>query len=388
MTTRKLRIVHCFRSPVGGIFRHVRDLAEAQVSAGHIVGIVCDSTTGGMFEERLFDTLRPLLALGVSRTPMQRHVGPGDIASAWRTLKIIKELQPDVLHGHGAKGGVYARLFGSLLRVSRSRVARVYSAHGGSLHYDETTAMGKFFFALERLMGRVTDHLLFVSEYERRVFLRKIGEPKAPDSLIYNGLHASEFDPVGTRPDAADFLYIGMMRDLKGPDIFIDALAEAGRRLGRPVSAVMVGDGEDKPRYQAQAGRFGNSAQATFLPSMPAREAFALAEVVVVPSRAEAMPYVVLEALAAGKPIIATKVGGIPEIFGNDSPALVRPDAGEIAGRMVAAIQDRAAFKASMPRLETLRSRFGADVMAGAIEQAYFAALARQSARASRERVS
>ena len=52
--TRKLRIVHCFRSPVGGIFRHVRDLTEAQVAAGHLVGIVCDSTTGGDFEERLF----------------------------------------------------------------------------------------------------------------------------------------------------------------------------------------------------------------------------------------------------------------------------------------------------------------------------------------------
>ncbi|MGO4839069.1 glycosyltransferase, partial [Rhizobiaceae sp. 2RAB30] len=163
-------MVHCFRSPVGGIFRHVRDLVEAQVAAGHSVGIVCDSTTGGTFEEKLFDGIRPMLALGVSRTPMQRHIGLGDITSAWRTLKIIKELQPDVLHGHGAKGGVYARVFGSLLRVSRSRVARLYSAHGGSLHYDETTATGKFFFALERAMERFTDHLLFVSEYERAVF--------------------------------------------------------------------------------------------------------------------------------------------------------------------------------------------------------------------------
>ena len=93
------------------------------------------------------------LALGVRRTPMQRHIGPGDIASAWRTYRIIKELRPDVLHGHGAKGGVYARLFGSLLRVSRSRVARLYSPHGGSLHYDETTPTGKLFFALERLMA-------------------------------------------------------------------------------------------------------------------------------------------------------------------------------------------------------------------------------------------
>lgn len=377
MTTRKLRIVHCFRSPVGGIFRHVRDLVEAQVAAGHTVGIVCDSTTGGAFEEKLFDGIRPMLALGVSRTPMQRHIGLGDVTSAWRTLKIIRELQPDILHGHGAKGGVYSRVFGSLLRVSRSRVARLYSAHGGSLHYDETTATGKFFFALERAMERLTDHLLFVSEYERAVFRRKIGEPNAPNSLVHNGLRATEFQPVTALPGAADFLYIGMMRDLKGPDLFIDALADASRRLGRPVTAVLVGDGDDRPRYEAQVKRLALSECAVFLKPMPAREAFALAEIVVVPSRAEAMPYIVLEALAAGKPMIATAVGGIPEIFDTDQAALVRPDSGQIAAMMADALGDFDAYKARMPKPEALRARFGADVMAASIEKAYFAALER-----------
>ena len=67
--TQSLRIVHCFRSPVGGIFRHVRDLAEAQAEAGHEVGVVCDSTTGGDYEDRLFEQIAPVLALGVKRTP-------------------------------------------------------------------------------------------------------------------------------------------------------------------------------------------------------------------------------------------------------------------------------------------------------------------------------
>ena len=216
----KLRIVHCFRSPVGGIFRHVRDLTDAQMAAGHSVGIVCDSTTGGEYEEQLFDQMRDKLALGVQRTPMQRHIGPGDLASAWRSYRIIKELQPDVIHGHGAKGGAYARLFGSLLRVSRSRVARLYSPHGGSLHYDENTLTGKLFFALERNMARFTDCLLFVSDYERRTYRRKVGEPPIPNVLVYNGLRATEFEPVPAAVDAADLLYIGMMRDLKGPDLF------------------------------------------------------------------------------------------------------------------------------------------------------------------------
>ncbi len=374
-TPARLRIVHCFRSPVGGIFRHVRDLAEAQAAAGHEVGIVCDSTTGGRLEERLFEELKPTLALGVSRTPMQRHVGPGDVAAALRGYRIIKELRPDVLHGHGAKGGAYARVFGSLLRVYRYRVARLYTAHGGSLHYDETTFSGRLFFSLERMMERFTDHLLFVSNYERQAFRRKVGEPRPPSSLVYNGLRDSEFEAVQLAPDAADFLYIGMMRDLKGPDLFIDALAQAEMRLKRTLSAVMVGAGDDLQRYKEQVSRLGLDDRIRFLDPMPARQAFALAGIVVVPSRAEAMPYIVLEALAASKPLIATAVGGIPEIFGEGSPALVQPDASELAARMADAMADPSAFKAQMPDIADLRSRFGVEVMAAKIEQAYFSAL-------------
>lgn len=353
----------------------MRDLTEAQVAAGHAVGIVCDSTTGGDFEEHLFEQMKGKMALGIHRTPMQRHVGPGDLASAWRTFGLIKGLRPDVLHGHGAKGGAYARLFGSLLRVSRSRVARLYSPHGGSLHYDETTATGKLFFALERFMARFTDYLLFVSDYERQTYHRKVGEPPIPNNLVYNGLSAAEFEPVRTEQNAADVLYIGMMRDLKGPDIFIDALVLAGTRLGRPVKAVMVGDGDDLPRYHAQVKRLGLEGHTRFLPPMPARKAFALAELVIVPSRAEAMPYIVLETLAAGKSMIATAVGGIPEIFGAGSPALIRPDPRELSNRMSAALADLNAYGSLMPDSADLKTRFGADVMAAAIETAYFAAL-------------
>lgn len=373
---RKLRIVHCFRSPVGGIFRHVRDLTEAQVAAGHSVGIICDSTTGGEHEERLFEAVVPLLELGIRRTPMQRHIGPGDIAAAWRTYKIIKELRPDVLHGHGAKGGIYARAFGSLLRVSRYCVARLYSPHGGSLHYDERTVTGKLFFGVERLMEHFTDHLLFVSDYERRTFYRKVGKPRVPNSLVYNGLREAEFEPVVPHKDAADFLYIGMMRDLKGPDLFIDALAQLRQRLGRDITAVMVGDGQDLPRYRAQVENLGLSQQVRFMAPMPASRAFALARCVVVPSRAEAMPYIVLETLAAAMPIVATAVGGIPEILGPSSPALVSPDAGEISEKMLWAVRAPTAHAASMPSSCDLKAHFSVGVMAANVEKAYLSALA------------
>lgn len=371
----KLRIVHCFRSPLGGIFRHVRDLTEAQAAAGHSVGIVCDSSTGGAFEDALFEQVAPNLALGIHRTPMQRHIGIGDAIAAWKTFGIIRELQPDVLHGHGAKGGAYARLFGSLLRVSGSRVARVYSPHGGSLHYDERTLTGGTLFALERIMGRFTDHLLFVSDYERRTYRRKVGEPRGPNSLVYNGLRAAEFTPVIVDEDAADLLYIGMMRDLKGPDIFIDAFALAEKQMGRSLTAVMVGDGEDLPKYREQVARLGLGEKITFHQPVPARQAFKLAKLVAVPSRAEALPYIVLETLAAGRPIIASAVGGIPEVLGTGSPALITPQPDILAGAIVSALSDPEACKRAMPDLAAIRKIFNASVMADHIEAAYTAIL-------------
>ncbi|RST87333.1 glycosyltransferase family 1 protein [Aquibium carbonis] len=374
--SQSLRIVHCFRSPVGGIFRHVRDLTDAQVAAGHKVGIVCDSSTGGAYEERLFQALEPKLELGVWRTPMQRHVGPGDLAAAWRTYRIIKGLQPDILHGHSAKGGVYSRVFGSLLRVSRFRVARLYSPHGGSLHYDASTMTGRAVFLLERAVERFSDHILFVSRYERDTYGRKIGGPSVPSSIVYNGVTPAEFVPVAPTDDATDFLYIGMMRDLKGPDLFIEALAMAETDLGRPLTATMVGAGDDRDRYKALAARLGLAERVAFHDPMPAREAFALARTVVVPSRAEAMPYIVLEALAAGRPMIASSVGGIPEIFESAPGALVAPDARAIADKMVLAMNDPLAWAASMPSAEEVRARFSIATMARDIDTVYRSVIA------------
>lgn len=166
---RPLRIIHCFRAPVGGIFRHVRDLAEQHSAAGHQVGFLCDSTTGGEHEERLFDQIRPFLALGLTRLPIRRSVSPGDAAALWRSYKQIKELQPDVLHGHGAKGGVLARTIGSALRVNRYCVARLYSPHGGSLHFSAASLKGQGVLRLERVQERFGDALVFVCDYEREV---------------------------------------------------------------------------------------------------------------------------------------------------------------------------------------------------------------------------
>ncbi len=367
-----LRILHCFRSPVGGIFRHVRDLAEEHAKAGHQVGIICDSTTGGAYEDKLFESIMPHLALGLTRLPIRRSLGLSDITTALKTLGEVKNLQPDVLHGHGAKGGAFVRLIGSRLRVSRSCVARLYSPHGGSLHYSERTLRGQAYFAIERLLERWTDNLVFVSDYERRTYETKIGVPRAPWRLIHNGLRAHEFEPVENDPQAVDFLYIGMMRDLKGPDVFIEALRRAEQLAGKPLRGVMVGDGDDKARYQARLDVLGMGDRVKMHDAMPARDAFAMARTVVIPSRAESMPYIVLEAVAAGKPVISTEVGGIPEILGAGFAGLVPPgDIEALAAAMAHAIADPRWLADAMPEMTAFRENFSAQTMASKMATLY-----------------
>lgn len=378
-TKRPLRILHCFRSPVGGIFRHVRDLVVEHSKAGHEVGILCDSSTGGEHEDSLFDEIRPYLALGLTRVPIRRAVSFSDLGVIWDTYKKIKGLRPDVLHGHGAKGGVLARLAGSALRVNKYRVARLYTAHGGSLHYSRSSLLGQFVLRMERLQEYFTDALVFICEYERDTYAKRVGRPHTETRLIYNGIGERDFELIPTRSDAVHYIYVGMLRDLKGPDLFVDAFAKAERIVGRPLSALMVGDGPDRDRYRDMMVERGLGKRIGMLPAMRVQQAFAMSQNLVVPSRAEAMPYIVLEGLAAGKTIIATRVGGIPEALGKDSFALVAPeDSDDLARVMADAIRVPGWHDAAMPPMEKVKAVFSASVMANEVLKLYQELLERQ----------
>ncbi|MDD9910296.1 MAG: glycosyltransferase family 4 protein [Ahrensia sp.] len=371
-----LRIMHCFRSPVGGIFRHVRDLIDEQIAEGHQVGIICDDNTGGNLEESLLEAVRPKLALGLHRVSMERAISPSDLAVTWKLYRQVKALNLDILHSHGAKGGAYARIIGTLLRMRSSRPARLYCPHGGSIHYDKTKIGGRVFFTLERIMERFTDRLIFVSSYEKNGYFEKVGEPPCPWSLVYNGLTEAEFDPVEPAKDATDFLYVGMMRDLKGVDLFLDALPLIADNAGPNISATLVGEGPDLARYKDRAKAFDERIQVRFFDAMPVREAFKLGRVMVVPSRAESMPYIVLEALAARIPLVATRVGGIPEIYAEHAEQLVEPaSSSALAQKMGDALHCPSALSHTGALLPRIKDRFSTTTMAASIMDAYKATI-------------
>jgi hypothetical protein len=105
-----LRILHAVRAPVGGIFRHILDLANGQVDRGHHVGIIADSLTGGERAQVALQEIAPRLKLGVHRIAIRREPFPTDILVWMQFMRLVWKLKPQVLHGHGAKAGAFIRL--------------------------------------------------------------------------------------------------------------------------------------------------------------------------------------------------------------------------------------------------------------------------------------
>ena len=377
-----LKILHVLRAPLGGLFRHVLDLAREQVHRGHKVGVIADRVTGGEAADRLLAEIAPHLALGMTRIPMHRNPHPSDTAVFMAVRETIRRTQPDVVHGHGSKGGAYARL--TALMPSAAETVRAYTPHGGSLNHRPGSLISRAYMQAERLMARRTDLLLFESGFIAGRFRRMVGEPPHLSRIVHNGVAESEFVPLAPKADAAEILYVGELRAVKGIDTLLEAIAVAGRRLGTPPHAVLVGSGPDRAQLEDHARRLALTAHVTFTGPMPARRAFELGRVLVVPSRAESLPYIVLEAAAARLPMIATDVGGIPEIFGPYRDRLLPPDDVEgLADRIVATLSQPLAERAAQARqlADFVHDGFSIDRMTDAIIGAYREALSRKAGR-------
>lgn len=367
-----MRIVHVFRSPVGGLFRCVADLARGQAQAGHDVGIVCDATTGGERAAALLAALSPLLSLGIVRLPMARLPGIGDIAAALKVRRAVAGMAPDIVHAHGAKGGLYARL-----PLGRRDFAVAYTPHGGTFHYEPDRAKHRLYLAAERMLARQTDIYLYESAYIGGRVEKVVGPQAARGRVVVNGLTEAEFEPVHHQATAHDLLFVGELRLLKGIDTLFAALKLLAQDCLHP-TLLVVGGGPDEAALMQRAADLGLAQAVTFAGPKPIGEVLPQGRLMIVPSRSDSLPYVVLEAAAAAQPLIATNVGGIPEIFGEQAHRLIpRDDPARLADAirdMLSKTQTEIAGEAMALRA-SVRERFSLANMRDGVLSGYAAAL-------------
>ena len=368
----RLRVLHVFRAPLGGLFRHVLDVARGQVARGHEVGIFCDSTTGGTRADEVLDELRPHMALGVTRISMRRPPHPLDLAAVASLTGLYRRLRPDVLHGHGSKGGAFARLVA--YPPQDRRTIRAYTPHGGSFNYGPGTLAHRAYMAAEGLLGMRTDVFLFESAYVKNRFETFVGQTTKLVRVVHNGIAESEFEPITQNADPFDLVYIGEFRVAKGVDTLIDALSIIRREHGVRLTLLAVGSGPSESELKARAQTAGVWDSIAFVPPQPIRGALSRGRVMVVPSKAESLPYVVLEAAAAAQPLVSTNVGGIGEIFGPFGHELIPPgDPMVLAAKILAVLSEteeqRAAKAAALSR--HVHAGFRIDTMVDGVIRGY-----------------
>ncbi len=364
---KKLRIAQIFRAPMGGLFRHVRDLTTELDNRGHEIALICAVPPNDFEKQRLTD-LSENCKLGIYEFPMGRMPSIKDGLTGYKIRKIAKEQKLDILHGHGAKGGLFSR-------IGAHNIPAFYTPHGGILHYSPKKPLGAIFWQIEKLLLKKTSRIIFESQFAERKFTSILKNSHYETEIIHNGISKAETSPVHTQNQPQyDWIFLGELRSLKGIDIFLKALAELKNNHLLKEKALIVGAGPDAKTYVDMAQNLGLTDYVDFEEPQPAREAFAKAKYLIMPSRNESLPYVLLEAIGAGLPVIASNVGGIGEIMLENDPYLfTSEDVNQLSSLMAQMLDnDAEAIETSEKRLEKISTEFSIETMVDQIEQIYF----------------
>ncbi len=332
-----MRILEVLEPSGGGSGRHFLDLCRGLAERGHHV----EAVYSPLRAEETF--LRELKAIGlpaIHSVAMQRAPGRSDIAAHKALGKIIRGGGFDVIHGHSSKAGALTRL-----RIPGRHVPRIYTPHAFRT-MDPTLGLGGrlIYGAIELLLARLfTDHLICVSDDEYR-HAHGLGIPRHKLSVIRNGvapppggMAQTVRASFGIGPETLVFGFIGRLSPQKAPERLLQAFTHAASRLG-DAHLVMVGSGELESETKAAIRASGLQNRIHLTSAFSGPQAVSCFDLLVMPSRYEAMSYVMLEAAAAGKPIISTDIGGAGTVIENGANGFIVPNSDDIAGLSAAMV--------------------------------------------------
>ncbi|MGE4351174.1 MAG: glycosyltransferase family 4 protein [Bdellovibrionales bacterium] len=219
-------------------------------------------------------------------------------------LKEIRTFKPDIVHAHSSFAGVIARLIAPFFGIPV-----IYCPHGWATDRQQSGLSLTLTSCTERWLAKISSKIIAISAYERQRGI-DLGIPADKIITIHNGLHeqAPAHEPIGWHDERLKVLFVGRLDKQKGADILLEATAD----LQSKVCVSIIGDSvvghgaalKIGPHVKAH-GWLNRSAVCAFM---------ADCDVVVVPSRWEGFGLVALEAMRLGKPVIASRVGGLTEL--------------------------------------------------------------------------
>jgi glycosyltransferase involved in cell wall biosynthesis len=332
-----LRIAYVMGTTAGGTGRHVAMLAEGCAGRGLTVSAFGPDATRRLFPAVAFT------AVDIGERPRPAR----DTAAVLRLRRLLVGCAPDVVHAHGVRAGSAAVLALTRVAARGRRPALQVTVHNMAPTPPSGTMSGLVYLALERLIARRADAVLCVSADladrmrragARDVALAVVPAPTAPPlSAEAVGKARAEMGAAG-RPVV---LAVGRLAMQKGFDVVLEAMICLQDRDPVPL-LVIAGDGPMAGQLAARSRAAGADlrllGQRADIPAL-----LAAADVVAVPSRWEGQPLIVQEALRAGRPLVASRVGGIPDLTG-EAAALLIPanDPVRLASALASVLDDPA----------------------------------------------
>lgn len=364
-----MHVLHIFQPTAGGVPMLVRLLVRHQAAAHEVTVVAQPELVSTMQEEGAARVVPMQMSRGLSRL---------DPVAAVRIRRLVMEARPDVIHAHSSKAGFLARV------ASIGAVPVVYSPQLFSFELREFNASQRWlFYWVERLLARFTAGLMLSYDRERTDAIQRRLASSENSYVVANGVDIEpllEIPPPGNGP-----LTVGTyahLRTQKRVDILLRAVAAARSRAQFDVA--IYGDGPERSALEDLARELG--VPATFHgPTNGPLEPLSRIDVFVLSSAEEEYPLTPMEAMAAGRPVIATDVGAVRDIIPSPAVGVVVPplnvDALADAVSELATAPDRRAALSAAGRLEAQR-RFGGNRMAAEAVAVYHDVLRRVRARA------
>ncbi len=344
---RRLRVALVVGSAAGGMAAHVAALASGCRAAGLAIRVFGPAPTAGWLDRDV-----PVTPVNIGDRPQPL----GDAVTIARLRNAFRSWRPDVVHAHGVRAGAFAALalLGGTRRARPALVVTVHNAPPGG------RAARLSYELLERICARRADLMLGASAdlVERMQTLgaaavaqSDVAAPAAEPPTAAEVAKARADIGAAGRPVV---LAAGRLAPQKSLDVLVDAAGRWQHRQPPPLT-VIAGDGPLAGELRAQAARVG--ADVLLLGPRPDVAALlAIADVVVVPSRWEARALIVQEAMRAGRPLVATRTGGIPELTGDDAAILVPVADPDALAAAVCTVLDDPALAARLGRAARARS--------------------------------
>lgn len=338
---RPKTILHVItRLSLGGSAVNTLDSASAAARAGYRTIVAVGRPEGEIETPEIpaSEGCRLELISGLKRNPSPLW----DLLAWFQILRVIRRYRPDIVHTHTSKAGFLGRLAAF---VAGTPVV-IHTPHGHVFYAYHGRILTALFVLLERFAALVTDYLVFLTEGEAREhWARGIGRPEKavtiPSGVDLEALtrcapsreQARRW--LGWSSGSRVVLGIGRLVRVKGFDLALRALAEAlGREPALDLRLVLVGEGPEREALAGLAAELGIARQVCFVGASSEVPLYlAASDLLVAPSRNEGQGRALVEAMAMGLPVVATRVGGIPSVLRDGECGLLVPpeSAGELA---------------------------------------------------------